>query len=218
VVTESRLKRSRSPEDPGTDRLVRTGLAATAGVVLAGTATQLLGYALAGSRVGALDSAADGGVFGAVGDASLAAAPAPAWAVLARERPRGAATVALPALLTFLAVDKTFRLHDHVPHWLLFYLPLLLCAFVCLVAVGRTLSPRCRRLIMAGLALLVGSFLIHLYGELLLAAVGASTTTGWPLQTKAGVKHGSEVAGWLVIALGLAAGLRDGAGRRPSDP
>jgi hypothetical protein len=135
-----------------------------------------------------------------------------------RARPKGAAEVALPALLTFLAADKTFRLHDHVPHWLVLYLPLLGAAFGCLVVVGRRLSPRCLRLIVAGLALLAGSFLVHLCGEWFLSAVGASPSTGWPVQVKAAVKHGSEVAGWLVIALGLAAGLRDRAGRRPTVP
>jgi hypothetical protein len=211
--------RTRPPgADPGTDRLVRTGLTATAGIVLAGTGAQLLSYAFAGGRIPALDSVADGGVFGAVGDASLAAAAVAAWAVLVRVRPTGAAAVALPPLLTFLAVDKTFRLHDHVPHWLVVYLPLLLAAFVCLVVVGLLLSPRCLRLVVAGLALLAGSFLIHLYGEWFLSAVGASPTTGWPVQLKAAVKHGSEVAGWLVIALGLAAGLRDRTGRHPTAP
>jgi hypothetical protein len=116
--------------------------------------------------------------------------------------------VVLPPLLTFLTVDKTFRLHDHIPHWLVFYLPVLAATFVAVAAVAHGLSPPCFRLTAIGLALLVGSFLPHQYGEWLLPYLGGSDT-GWLFQVKAAVKHGVEVAGWFIVALGLAVGLRE---------
>jgi hypothetical protein len=116
--------------------------------------------------------------------------------------------VVLPPLLTFLTVDKVVRLHDHIPHWLVFYLPVLAATFVAAAAVARGLSPRCVRLAATGLALLIGSFALHQYGEWLLYHLGGSDT-GWLFQVKAVVKHGLEVAGWLLIALGLAVGLRE---------
>ena len=55
----------------------------------------------------------------------------------------------------------------------------------------------------AGILLLIFSFLLHLFGERLLLVLGVSNTTGLAYQVKAVVKHGTEVAGWLLIALGL---------------
>ena len=197
-----------SASGAGTGRLIAVGIAGTTGIVLAGTAAQLIGYGLFHGRVPALNSAADGGLFGLVGNISIAAATLAAWLVLLRIRPRTIATVALPVLLSFLTVDKIFRLHDHIPGWLVFYLPVLSATFVAIAAVARLLSPRCFRLTTIALALLVGSFLLHEYGEWLLLHLGGSTT-GWMYQVKAAVKHGLEVAGWLFIALGLAVGLRE---------
>ena len=192
----------------GTDRLVTVGIAATTGVVLAGTAAQLIGYGLFHGRVPALDSASDGGLFGLVGGISITAATLAAWIVSVRVRPLTLAMVALPPLLTFLTVDKVVRLHDQIPHWLLFYLPVLAATFVAAAATARRLSPRCVRLTAVALALLIGSFLLHQYGEWLLDHLVGSAT-GWWFQVKAVVKHGLEVAGWLLVALGLAVGLRE---------
>jgi hypothetical protein len=173
-----------------------------------GRAAQLIGYGLFHGRIPALDSASDGGLFGLVGDISIAAATLAAWTVLLRIRPRTIAMVALPLLLSFLTIDKISRLHDHIPGWLVFYLPVLAATFVVVAAVARRLSPRSFRITAIALALLVGSFLLHEYGEWLLIRVGGSTT-GWMFQVKAVVKHGLEVAGWLFVALGLAVGLRE---------
>jgi hypothetical protein len=192
----------------GTGRLIAVGIAAVSGIVLAGTAAQLIGYRLFHGRVPALNSASDGGLFGLVGDISIATATVAAWIVLIRVRPVRVAMVVLPPLLTFLTVDKIFRLHDHIPDWLAFYLPVLAATFVAVAAAARGLSPRCFRLTAIGLALLIGSFILHQYGEWLLYHLGGSST-GWMYQVKAVVKHGLEVAGWFVIALGLAIGLRE---------
>ena len=51
---------------------------------------------------------------------------------------RRSVAVTLAALLTFLAVDKVLQPgHDHISHWLAFYLPVLAASFICLVAVAR---------------------------------------------------------------------------------
>jgi hypothetical protein len=197
-----------SASSAGTGRLIAIGISATTGIVLAGTAAQLIGYGVFHGRVPALNSASDGGLFGLVGNISIAAATLAAWIVLLHIRPRTIAMVALPLLLSFLTIDKISRLHDRIPGWLVFYLPVLAATFVVTAAVARRLSPRCFRLTAIALALLVGSFLLHEYGEWLLFRVGGSTT-GWMFQVKAVVKHGLEVAGWFFVALGLAVGLRE---------
>jgi hypothetical protein len=214
---------SRTAGDIGTNRLTKFGVIVTIVVVLAGSAAQLTNYGFFDQRFPALDPGSDGGVFGAIGDVALAAAAFSAWVLAARVRSARSVAVALAVLLTFLAMDKVARLHDHIPHWLAFYLPVLVASFVCLVAVARAYSGRPQvhadrgagrhvvdRLIGAGL-LLVFSFFLHVFGKRLLLDLGLSDTAGLAYQIKAVVKHGTEVAGWLLIALGL---LRLGLSRR----
>ena len=191
-----------------TKHLIAAGIAATGAVVLAGTAAQLIDYGFLDGRVAALDSATDGGLFGVVGDVSLALATAAAWTVLIRMRPVTAATVALPPILTFLTIDKAFRFHDHIPHWIVFYLPLLAAVFVAAVSIARRLSSRCFRVIAIALAMLAGAFLINRSGDWILREVGG-WDNGWMWQVKAVVKHGLEVAGWLLMALGLYVGVEE---------
>jgi hypothetical protein len=59
----------------------------------------------------------------------------------------------------------------------------------------------------AALTLLTASFLIHLFGEKALELVAAHE--GWAYQFKGITKHGAEVAGWLLLALGFVVGLQD---------
>jgi hypothetical protein len=197
------LTRTRRPR---TKHRIAAGIAATGAVVLAGTAAQLVDYGFLGGRVAALDSATDGGIFGVVGDVSLALATAAAWTVLIRMRPVTPATVALPPLLTFLTIDKAFRFHDHIPHWIVFYLPLLAAVFVAAVSIARRMSASCFRVIAIALAMLAGALLINRSGGWILREIGGSDN-GWMWQVKAVVKHGLEVAGWLLMALGLYVGV-----------
>ena len=191
----------------GTSRFTKLGILVTIVIVVAGSAAQLINYGFFDQRIPALDPGSDGGVFGAVGDIALAAAAISASVLVARVRSARPVVVALAGLLTFLAADKVARLHDHIPHWLAFYLPVLAAAFMCLVAVARGHrgdGPAVvGRLIGVGLLLLVFSFLLHVFGKRLLLDLGLSDTTGLAYQAKAAVKHAAEVAGWLLIALGL---------------
>ncbi|MDQ1483603.1 MAG: hypothetical protein QOF35_1679 [Actinomycetota bacterium] len=200
-------------------RHIRAGVAAIVVIVAAGTAAQLIDFEFFDLRIAALNSAADGGVFGVVGDLSLSAAALAAWLVLVRTRDQKATTILLPPLLTFLAVDKAMQLHDHIPHWLALYLPLLAVTFAVLASVAWRLPAPESQLVWTGLVLLAVSFVLHLFGDQLLRAFDASVT-GWAYQVKAVVKHGAEVAGWLLVALGLAAGTeaRRQAGSGPELP
>jgi hypothetical protein len=191
-----------------TERLITAGIAATGVIVLAATVTQLIDYGLLGDRVALLDSGTDGGIFGVVGDVSLVLAAVAAWIVLIRMRPVTAATVALPPLLTFLAIDKTFRFHDHIPHWIVYYLPVLAGAFVAAAFIARRLSPRCFRVTAIALAMLAASFLINRTGDWILRVTGGYEY-GWWWQVKGLVKHGLELAGWLLVALGLYVGVAE---------
>jgi hypothetical protein len=198
----------RGDDDRSADRLVAAGLAVTLVVVLAGSVLQFVGFGFFHNRVSALDSASDGGLFGFAGRLAIASAAFASWMVLLRLRPVTPVLVVLPPVLTFLAVDEVGRLHRQTGVRLVFYLPVLLAAFLAAGAVARRLSSRSLRLCVVALALLGTSFLIHQSGEQLLLRLGVSTG-GWLFQVKAVVKHGAEVAGWLLMTLAIAVGLRD---------
>jgi hypothetical protein len=193
---------SRAAADAGTDRFTKAGVGITVVVVLAGSAAELINYGFFGGRIRALDAASDGGVFGAVGDIAQAAAAVSAWVLTARVRSARPVAPVLAGLMTFLAVDNVVNLHGHIQHWLVFYLPVLAATFICLIAVGRGRAG-VDRLIAAGLLLLAFSFVLHLFAERLLLDLGAGSPTGLAYEIKAVVKHGTEVAGYLLIALGL---------------
>ena len=234
-MTVARRTSGRATGDAGANRFTKAGVLATILIELGASAAELIAHGL-GLNIPMLDSASDGGVFGALVDTAVAAAAASAWLVTARVRSARPVAVVLAVLLTFLAVDQVAGLHDRIPHWLAFYLPVLLAAFVCLAAMARGVpglppvragqGPEgavIRRLVGVGLGLLVFSFFLHLFGERLLAGLGASSPAGWAYQVKAVVKHGTEVAGWLLITLGLlrlglAGGLRSRAVMAPAVP
>ena len=181
----------------GPERLVVVGAALATALVLAGVAAQFANYAL-GLDASALDSKTDGGALGLLGDVALGAAALTAL-LTGRARPA--------LLLAFLTIDKVLRLHDHVPGWPAYYLPLICVTFVLLVRAGRRLPGQGRRLMAVGLLLLGGSLLLHFTGETVLDTIGAGRQ-GWGDQFKVAIKHGAEVEGWLLIALALALGAR----------
>lgn len=206
---------SRTARHADANRLTKLGVLVTIALVLAGSAAQLVNYGFFDQRIPALDPGSDGGVFGVIGDLALVSAAVSAWVLATRVRSARPVAAVLAALLTFLAVDSVVRLHDHIPHWLALYLPVLVASFICLAAVALSTSGRPQfrvdrgtgravdRLIGVGLLLLAFSFLLHEFGPRLLLDLGASDTTGWSYATKAVVKHATEIAGWLLIALGL---------------
>jgi hypothetical protein len=191
---------------PGRKRSAVAGVALATALVIAGAAAQLGNYAL-GLHAAALDSSTDGGAFGVLGDVALGSAALVA-VLLGYIRPRSEVTVALAVLLVFLALDKALRLHDHVPDWPVYYLPVLFSTCALLVGVGQRLPTQGARLMGAGVLLLGFALLLHFTGEGILRAIGAARE-GWADQVKGVVKHGFEVEGWLLItlALALAAGL-----------
>jgi hypothetical protein len=207
---------NRTAGDSSTNRFTKLGILATIVIVIAASPAQLINYGFFDQRIGALDPGSDNGAFGAIGDIALAAAAVSARVITARVRSARSAAADLAGLLTFLAADKVTRPHDHIPHWLAFCIPLLVASFICLVALvrGPSGSPQfpvdrgvvrtiVGRLIGVGRLLLTFAFLLHMFGERLLLELGVSNPNGLAYQIKTMAKHGTEVAGWLLIALGL---------------
>jgi hypothetical protein len=185
-------------------RLIAAGVLGTCALVLVQTAAQLVDYHFFGLRVRSIQSDNDGGLFGIIGVLALVSASAAAWVGLVRLPDLRRPLELLAPVMTFLALDKALRLHDHIPHWLLLYLPLLaVVALSLLTLAGRATFP-IRPLLIGALVLLGFSFAIHEWGDAVLARLG-EPSTGWTHELKGVTKHGAELAGWLFVGLAIMA-------------
>jgi hypothetical protein len=192
-------------QHPGTvreSRLIAAGILGISAVVFAQAAAQLVDYGLFELKLDVINSNGDGGLFGIVGTLALFLAAAATWAALPRLPDARRSLTMLAPLLTFLAIDKALRVHDDIPHWLALYVPLLAAAVLLLLRFGHQTSRDARRVIVAALVLLVLAFIVHQFGDSALARLDASTS-GWLYETKGVIKHGAELAGWLLVALGV---------------
>jgi hypothetical protein len=216
VLDPELLKRAsitppRSASGAEKSRLIAAGILGISIVVLAQTTAQLIDYGLLDLKLEIINSNGDGGLFGIVGILALVLAAVATWAAVPR-LPRARRTlIMLAPLLTFLAIDKGLRIHDDVPHWLVLYLPLLAVALLLLLRLARQTSLDAGRLIVSALALLVVAFVLHQFGDSALGRLHTSPT-GWLYQVKGATKHGAELAGWLLVGLGVAVACAD-AGR-----
>ena len=84
----------------------------------------------------------------------------------------------LAVLLAFLAVDQATALHGNVPHWPVFYLPVLVTTFGCLVALTRGTSVQ--RLVGVSLGLLIFFSLLHVLDARRLNTLGWQVLPGGP--------------------------------------
>ena len=196
------MTRPKLPEFPTRDRFLVPAIIGSTALVIGGSAAQIINYAF-DLQIHLLDSADDGGAFGVIGGLAAVAAAAAAWLLLIRARSRSSAVLALPLLLTFLALDKTLRLHDYIPHYLVVYAPVLVGTFVCVAAIGRRVPHPLSQIVIVALALLVVSFALHLAGERLLHWLALESNEG-VRQVKIALKHGFEVEGWWLVAIGVA--------------
>jgi hypothetical protein len=63
-------------------------------------------------------------------------------------------------------------------------------------------SEPARAVVRTGLAALVFSFVVHVFGPHVVAALGYAGNT-WPYQIKGMLKHSGELAGWMLVAIGI---------------
>jgi hypothetical protein len=186
------------------NRLIAAGILGIGAIVLAQAAAQLIDYEMFDLKLEIFNSNGDGGLFGVAGILASVLAAAATWAALPSLLEARRSLITLALLLTFLAADKALRLHDHVPYWLALYLPLLVASAVLLLRFAHQASLEVGRLIVSALVLLVLSFAVHQFGDSALGHLH-QPKTGWLYQIKGLAKHGAELAGWLLVGLGVVA-------------
>ncbi len=120
-----------------------------------------------------------------------------------RGRGRSGLWFAAAAALAFLSVSEISALHaeiDQMSWGKLIYAPVLLILAACLWRLAD--AGPARGVMRAGLALLVLSYAIHVLGPHVLGALGLRASN-WAYQTKVGLKQGTELAGWLLVLVGV---------------
>jgi len=137
---------------------------------------------------------------------------------------RAVLLVGLSVLLGYLAVDDMYAGHERIAEkldldllgiedtgrvlWPLVFLPLLGACFAGLVAIASALSAPARRLVHGGLALLVLAIALEMASILLVNVGFDRSSTVYELEVTA--EEGAELAGWLLIALGMTATVLGG--------
>jgi hypothetical protein len=183
------------------ERIARIGLVVATTIVAAQITAHLVDYWALGLRFPSLDSASDGSVFARVGTVAILACALVTLAVARRASSRLALVLGLTC--TWLFVDAFFDLREHVPHRTLLYLPLLAAVLVGYWLLASAFPASARRLVHVALGLLVLSAAIHLLGPRLLEVFGWGPAE-WPYQVKIALKEATEIAGWTLLATGVA--------------
>jgi hypothetical protein len=192
---------ARPREAPSGERIVRVGLGVAAAVVAAQITAHLVDYWALGLRFPSLDSASEDSVFARLGTFAILACALATFALARRMRSRLA--LVLGVACAWLFVDAFFEVRDHVPHRTLVYIPLLAAVLVGYWLLASSFAAPARRLVHAALALLVLSAAIHLLGPSLLDVFGWGPSD-WPYQVKIALKEATEIAGWSLLATGVA--------------
>jgi hypothetical protein len=180
-------------------RIISVGLWLAAATVLAQVACQLIDFRLFHLNLRILDSGHHRSVFGA---ASLAAQAAAAGALVVRAvrpSPVRVAWILLAGLVAVLVVIRALLRYDAR-----LLLPPLAVIFVLLCWLVSHDPRAVRTIVLGSLILLVCSFALHLVGPTADTAHWDERT--WMYQLIAIVKHGAELAGWILLATGILAG------------
>ena len=200
-------------------QVLAVGLLLTAAVILAQTASQWIDFHFFDLRVRALDSGHHLSVFGAASILAEAVAAAAialrgvsmqrlAWPLVAV--PVG--VLIIPRAL--MRYEAVFARYD-VP---ILVVPLTV-VFVVLFALTFRDARRVRCMVWGSLVLLACSFALHAVGPQADADGRATTypiTHTWAYQATGMLKHGAELAGWMLLATGIAAGTLASRGGRPA--
>ena len=196
-------------------QVMTAGLLLTAAVVFAQTASQWIDFRLFDLRLEVLDSDHHASVFGAV--SILAQAVAAAAIGLRAVSGRRPALLLVVALVGVLTVPRA--LMRYVPAFERYDVPILVAPLTvaCVVLCALTFrdARRVRFIVWGSLVLLACSFALHAVG---LQADGSRAYLAhtWAYQGTGMLKHGAELAGWMLLATGMAAVASPPYGGRPT--
>jgi hypothetical protein len=165
-------------------------------IALAATTAQLVDFGVYDQRLRPLDMMTHNSIFGVVSLAALGIAVLASWAAAVRGPGRRLELAVLGGLLALLLALRIAQ----PAHVLIVALPV---SAVALVLLWTTAPPgAARRVLRDGSIVLVAAFVVHGIGAKIVSMLGLGPET-WGYQLKAVVKHSGELAGWVLVALGL---------------
>ena len=166
-------------------------------------ATDLIDFGADHLRVQLLDASSDASWSHRVVSALLVGVTAVSVIGLWRSRAHRAVWAATAAMLGLLAIDEVSSLHAHIDQMTwgkALYAPILVVLGVCVLRLANGADQRV--VLVAGLAALVVSFALHVFGLHVVHALGWGTNS-WAYQVKVGLKEGTELAGALLVLVAL---------------
>ncbi|MFZ0043959.1 MAG: hypothetical protein WAK93_21800 [Solirubrobacteraceae bacterium] len=181
-------------------RVIVAGLIVTIAIVALQAASQVIDFSVFNLRLQALNSDKHYSLFGIASLlAQAAVAAASGWRASRVER-RRRAWFALGALVGILVLIRGLTTFNAV------VLALPLACVLLLLCWLTWHDPRpARAVVWAGLVLMATSLLLHKVG--LAADSSTASDYTWAYQITGIVKHGGELAGWMLLATGIIAGL-----------
>jgi hypothetical protein len=186
------------------DRIVWWGLRAACMAAIAAAVANLVDFGAYDLRIRLLDMSTHASVFGALSLLALVAALGVAVLLAVAETTRSVAALAMGPLLAALLALRVV----HPAHVVVVALPIAAATFAVLWLYGAPPGSRRQRVVRAGSLILVGSYVLHAFGGGAVSALGYGVDT-WPYQVELVVRHSGELAGWMVVATGLAAALAE---------
>ena len=209
-----------APEPTPADRLVRRMVLLGIAVLVAGVLIQavsgLVGVLALDDKYNQLNPDGEGNAF------SWASASATFVAgfvsiLLGLTGRYGRRLLVLGAILVFFSLDDTIRIHEtgtykamaaitgveHRLLWPMLWMPLLATAFLVMWTTATRAAAPARNLVRFGLVLLVCAVGLEI-SALPIQPEGAELAT-WPYALEVVLEEGAELAGWILIALGLVA-------------
>jgi len=189
-------------------------------IVAAVIITDLIDFGTDDLRIGLLNANVDTSWSHRATAVALAVGAGVALLRAARSPDRRAWWGGTGVVLILLFMTEASPLHvqvDRLTAGKLIYAPLLVVLLVSVVYLAG--SSDHAQVMRAGLAALVASYAIHLLGMPAMHALGWGADT-WGYQTRASLKEGTELGGWLLVVLALSrsAGVRRGRGMKNANP
>jgi len=182
-------------------RVIAVGLVATVVMVALLAAGQAIDFGFFNLRLRWLNTDTHRSVFGIASLlAQVAAAAASAWRGARLERHRWA-WLTLGVLLVGLVLIRALTTYSASVAG-----PPLACGFGLLCWLTWRDPGASRAVVWAGLVLLVTSLLLHEVGAASDASNASDYTWGYQVLTM--IKHGAELGGWMLAAIGIVAGLK----------
>jgi hypothetical protein len=219
--------------DEAADRLLDLGGALAVAAVVVQTVTHIVNFALFDLDVEQLDAGSDSSAWAWASSMAAFAAAFSALLLAAGGRDWRVRWLVLAGIVGFLSLDDLLQVHEYsgdfveefgIPEewelrravWPAIFLPLLGTALLLMLQLARSAARRDGRFLRLGLAMLAAAVAIEALTPIFFWIDWEQET--WPYELEQVVEEGAELAGWTLVAAGIAAAAVRDLGRSRAAP